>query len=36
MLLKPPLLLVVDDCHWYSSVPVWPLAAALLVKAAGS
>jgi hypothetical protein len=34
--LKPVLLLVVDNCHLYSSVPVWPLAAALLVKAAGS
>ena len=33
--LKPTLLLVVEDCHLYSSVPEWPLAAALLVKAAG-
>ena len=33
--LKPALLLVVDDCHLYSNVPVSPLAAALLVKAAG-
>jgi hypothetical protein len=32
---KPELLLVVDDCHLYSIVPVSPLAAALLVKAAG-
>ena len=36
MSVKPALLLVVDDCHLYSKVPVWPLAAALLVKAAGS
>ena len=33
--LKPALLLVVDDCHLYSNVPVSPLAAALLVNAAG-
>jgi hypothetical protein len=32
---KPALLLVVDDCHLYSKVPVSPLAAALLVNAAG-
>jgi len=32
---KPELLLVVDDCHLYSKVPVSPLAAALLVNAAG-
>ena len=32
---KPVVLLVVDDCHLYSNVPVSPLAAALLVKAAG-
>ena len=32
---KPVLLLVVDDCHLYSNVPVSPLAAALLVNAAG-
>jgi len=32
---KPELLLVVDDCHLYSIVPISPLAAALLVKAAG-
>ena len=36
MSLKPALLLVVDDCHLYSSVPVLPLAAAALVKAEGS
>ena len=36
MSLKPALLLVVDDCHLYSSVPEWPLAAAALVKAEGS
>ena len=35
MSLKPVLLLVVDDCHLYSMVPVSPLAALLLVKAAG-
>jgi hypothetical protein len=29
------LLLVVDDCHLYSMVPVSPLAALLLVKGAG-
>ena len=29
------MLLVVDDCHLYSNVPVSPLAAALLVNAAG-
>jgi hypothetical protein len=33
--LKPELLLVVEDCHLYSNVPVCPLAAALLVNAAG-
>jgi hypothetical protein len=33
--LKPALLLVVEDCHLYSNVPVCPLAAALLVNAAG-
>ena len=33
--LKPPLLLVVEDCHLYSSVPVWPLAAALAYIAVG-
>ena len=33
--LKPLVLLVVDDCHLYSNVPVSPLAAALLVNAAG-
>jgi hypothetical protein len=33
--LKPALLLVVEDCHLYSNVPVSPLAAALLVNAAG-
>ena len=33
--LKPAPLLVVDDCHLYSKVPLSPLAAALLVKAAG-
>ena len=32
---KPVPLLVVDDCHFYSKVPVPPLAAALLVNAAG-
>ena len=32
---KPALLLVVEDCHLYSIVPVSPLAAALLVNAAG-
>lgn len=32
---KPVELLVVDTCHIYSSVPVWPVAAALLVKAVG-
>jgi len=32
---NPAELLVVDTCHLYSSVPVWPVAAALLVKAAG-
>ena len=36
MSLKLALLLVVDDCHLYSSVPVWPLGAAELVKATGS
>jgi hypothetical protein len=36
MSLKPALLLEVEDCHLYSSVPAWPLAAALLVKATGS
>jgi hypothetical protein len=36
MSVKPALLLVVEDCHLYSSVPVSPLAALLLVKAAGS
>ncbi len=35
MSLKPALLLVVEDCHLYSSVPEFPLATALLVKAAG-
>ena len=35
MSLKPVLLLVVDDCHLYSMVPVSPLAALLLVKGAG-
>ena len=35
MSLKPVLLLVVDDCHLYSMVPDSPLAALLLVKAAG-
>jgi hypothetical protein len=33
--LKPVLLLVVEDCHLYSTVPISPLAALLLVKAAG-
>ena len=33
--LKPALLLVVDDSHLYSIVPVCPLAATLLVNAAG-
>ena len=33
--LKPALLLVTDDCHLYSSVPVCPVGAAVLVKAAG-
>ena len=32
---KPALLLVVDDCHLYSTIPVCPLAATLLVNAAG-
>ena len=32
---KPALLLVVDDCHLYSNVPVSPVAATLLVNAAG-
>lgn len=36
MSLKPVMSLVVEDCHLYSSMPLWPLAAALLVKAAGS
>jgi hypothetical protein len=35
MSVKPVLLLVVEACHLYSTVPVSPLAAALLVKAAG-
>jgi hypothetical protein len=34
--LKPALVLVVEDCHLYSRVPVCPLAAALLMKGAGS
>jgi hypothetical protein len=33
--LKPEVLLVVEDCHLYSNVPVSPLAATLLVNAAG-
>ena len=36
MSVKPALLLVVEDCHLYSSVPVSPLAALVLVKPAGS
>ena len=33
---NPVTLLVVDNCHLYSSVPIFPEAAALLVKAAGT
>ena len=32
---NPELALVVDDCHLYSSVPPYPVAPALLVKAFG-
>ena len=35
MSLKPAMLLVVEDCHLYCRVPVWPLAAVVLEKAAG-
>jgi hypothetical protein len=35
MSLNPELLLVVEDCHLYSIVPVSPLGALALVKAAG-
>lgn len=34
--LKPVLLLVIEYCHLYSKVPVWPVGEALLVNAAGS
>ena len=33
---NPVELLVVDNCHLYSSVPVWPAGSTLLVKAAGA
>ena len=36
MSLKPVLLLVVEDCHLYSMVPVSPLAALLLENDVGS
>jgi hypothetical protein len=36
MSLKPSLLLVVEDCHWYFRLPLWPLGEATFVKPAGS
>ena len=33
---NPEELLVVEICHLYSRVPVWPDGSALLVKAAGT